>query len=343
MENITQIPMATGIVANRIPVPKLQFCCKLSGVQLALPIAGLKLKELDFIHPALLSSNVSRHLLELDIATIEPNDSISLRLMYANLLNKSKLVDFNSPIQPSNTLILNSFQFIRPILLWTNLLPDREVNLLPRFSITPDSADMESFNIGFCQELRKFKNLRFRQDVERRQMEVLDYLEQRAKRRMAFGKPALNEESVKFIFTLAGVPEQDFDYYISYLNQDAMRLVGMANPVIALLDLEEYLEDFISQSLLKTLILKIVRDKLSMLKELGYSLPSEYYELDEDTQEYKPKFKSSSSLTFSFSIPTVNNAMNTASNRVRTSPKPIKSSYSVLSDYVEALTAWLKS
>lgn len=325
------------------PISKVQFNCKLSGVQLALPICGLKFKDMDFIHPALTSSSVSRQLLELDISTIEPNDTTSLRLLYANLLQKSKLVDFNSPINPTNELILTSFPFIRPILIWTNLLPERELNLLPRFSITPDSSDMQSFNIGFCQELRQFKNTRFKQDLERRQLEVLEYLEQRAKRRMAFGKAGLNEEAVKFIFTLASIPEQDFGYYLSYLNQDVMKLVGMANPVIALLDLEEYLEEFISQSLLKTLILKIVRDKLAMLKELGYSLPSEYYELDEETQEYKPKFKSSSSLSFSFSIPTVNNGFNTASNRVRTSPKPIKASYAILSEYLEALAAWLKS
>jgi hypothetical protein len=323
--------------------PKIQFNCKLSGVQLALPVAGIKFKEPDFIHPALLSSSISRQLLELDISTLEPSDTVSLRLMYANLLQKSKLVDFNSPINSSNGLILNSYPFIKPILIWTNLLPARELSLLPRFSITPDSSDMESFNNGFCQELRNFKNVRFKQDLERRQMEVLDYLEQRAKKRMAFGKQGLNVESVKFIFTLAGIPETDFDFYLSYLNKDTMQLIGMANPVIALLDLEEYLEEFISQSLLKTLILKIVRDKLAMLKELGYSLPSEYYELDEETQEYKPKFKSSSSLSFSFSIPTVNNNFNTNSNRVRTSPKPIKASYSILSEYLEALTAWLKS
>jgi hypothetical protein len=322
----------------------MKLICKLSGVSLSLPVyKNLKLIDREFIHPALLNNSISRKLLELDIKELDMADSDGLSILYANLINQSKLVDFNNPITASPSLILNSFTAIRPILLWTNLLPNKELNLLPRFSITTDSSNMESFDKGFCQELRNYKHKLFRQNLEARELEVLSYLEAKAKKRMAFGKPALNEDAVKFVFKLASIPEQDFDFYLSYLNQDAMRLVGMENPVVNLLDLEEYLEDFINSSLLKLLILKIVRDKLSILKELGYSLPSEYYELDEETQEFKPKFKSSSSLSFSFSIPTANNEMNQNSNRIRSSPKPVKASFVNLQDYVKALTAWLKS
>lgn len=93
---------------------------------------------------------------------------------------------------------------------------------------------------------------------------------------MAYGKPALTEESVKHLFSMAKIPEQDFDFYLTYLAQDAIKLINLSNPVVALLDLEEYMEELTSHSLLKILILKLIRGKLEVLSGLGYSLPHEY-------------------------------------------------------------------
>ena len=323
----------------------MKLICKLSGVSLRLPIYNnLNFIDRDFIHPAILNPSISRALLQLDIKELEPTDTDGLKILYANLIHKSKLVDFQSPCNPSPELVLNTFNYIRPILLWTNNLSTNNLSLLPRFSISNESNDMASFDKGFCNELRDFKHRIYKQDVETRRLEVLNYLEHKAKKRITFGKSPLNTESVKFIFTLASIPKNEFEFYLSYLNSNVMDLVHMEKPVVTLLDLEEYLEDFMNDSLLKSLILKLVRDKLNLLKELGLSLPPEYYEFDEETQEYKPKFKSSSSLTFSFSIPIVNSEGTTvSSNRVRTTPKPIKASYKITADYIKALTTWLKS
>lgn len=323
----------------------MKLLCKLSGVSLSLPIyKDLGFIDRDFVHPAILNPAISRKLLLLDIKELSPKDSDGLRILFANLVHKSKLVDFQVPCNPTSELVLNTFQFIRPILLWTNNLSNNNLSLLPRFSITLDSSSMSSFDKGFCNELRDFKHRIYKQDFESRRLEVLSYLEQKAKKRIAFGKSALNNESVRFIFTLASIPEEDFDFYLEYLNLPVMSLVTMPQPVVNLLDLEEYLEDFLNDSLIKTLILKLVRDKLSMLKELGLSIPSEYYELDEETLEYKPKFKASSALSFSFSIPIVDsNGATVSSNRIRTSPKPIKASFKNTQEYIKALTYWLKS
>lgn len=322
----------------------MKLICRLSGVTVNLPVyKSFSFIDRQFIHPAINNQEISRKLVELDITILDPKDTDGLRILYANLLRSSKLVDFNCPCNPSAELVLNTFSFIRPILTWTNLLPEKDLSLLPRFSITTYSSDMQSFDKGFCQELRNFKNQRYRQDLESRRLEVLSYLEAKAKKRIAFGKQALNAEAVKFVFTLASIPEHEFDFYLTYLNTPVMQLVHLDKPVVNLLDLEEYLEDFMNDSLLKVLILKIVRDKLSMLKELGFSLPSEYYELDEESGEFKPKFKTSSALTFSFSIPSIDKSSQQASNRVRDTPKPIKASFSHLPDYLKALSAWLKS
>jgi hypothetical protein len=261
-----------------------------------------------------------------------------------NILLKSKLVIFDSPINPSSEFILHNYSSIKPILIWTNNLSDKELNLLPKYRITLDNNSLNELDSGFAAELRNYKNSKFQQDLLSRQLKVLSYLEAKAKKRITFGKSPLNKESITFILTLASVPESDIPSYLPYLSANLYQMANLDKPVVNLLDLEEYLELYNSQSLIKQLLLKVIHSQLKDLQEIGYSLPKEYFELDEESGEYVPKIKSSSASTFTFSVPSFDsNGKRLDLTGVKSIPRPIRGTFPDTLSYVKALSLWLKS
>lgn len=133
---------------------KNALTCKLSGLSLSLSAGNLALRDYDFIHPALTSKPISRALLELDIKSISPTDTTSLRLLYVNLIARHPVIIFKHPAIPSNETVLATYEVVKPILVWAKNLEANELKLLPKFSVTADSSSMTSFNRGFCEEIK---------------------------------------------------------------------------------------------------------------------------------------------------------------------------------------------
>ena len=278
------------------------------------------------------------------LESYSPNER---HLLLANLLYHSPIIKFqhpkaegHSPITISPSLLLANFAPTYSIIQWTANISENNLALLPQFSITKDSADLMSFVEGYVPTLLELRNKIRNHDRDQALDRALERLDKMAKRRIAFGRQPLNRESLLFIFSCSKIPESLREFYIELFHLEPIRIAtSVDNPIVNMLDLEEYLEDWYSSSLIKLFALKIIRQRIQILKELGCTLPSEYFVFDEATGEYKPTFKTRSGPTFSFSGFKPSEAPVEVAPKLQI-PKPMKAQFEGIAPYARALAAW---
>ena len=198
------------------------------------------------------------------------------RIVWLAALHKTGLLTVSAKATPTEHLMLSSYWRIHAVLVYLN----RQTSLppLPTYSISPTNTDCASLVLGWLTEIENFVSIG-RAAYSRNRLDLgLSALERRFDRQLAnaglrsSSKALFSTSMLEFaVSQLAINSADDRAFYVQLLRADVIQLAALSqNPYMDFLDLQDYLYDWHSDSVLRLRLLSYITTQLSVLEEFGF-------------------------------------------------------------------------
>lgn len=320
------------------------YHCPISGIKFKCP--GLDLLEIPpqvRRHPVVDSLAEKQYILRNSKFSkqsyiIQLNQT-ELLLATSALIVLNPLVELHCPIAPDIGNLQENFH--RLYYATGFIRTQRNPAILPRYSITPESAHLRFMLDGWLEEIEDERN-----KIRRRyREEILSAMESRQAKKLRTKILAgvtlfhrlIDYKVLEWIFERAGIPQDDWDVYRKVLYNDIWGNLRMDNCSLRLLELEGYLEAWYSLGAHKPIILRRIHHQLSEFLDMGGSLPGSYYSPTgepvkqfEQQESYKKVVKPKLLFSPVFAPKLVQNQES----------KPVRENFPSLQEFAKAILAW---
>lgn len=270
------------------------------------------------------------------LITLQPTELV---LAASALLCLNPLVDIHCPINPDIEFLRDNFSRLYFATGFVRTL--RNPGVLPRYSITEDSCHLRFMLDGWIEEVEDEK-----QKIRKRyREEVLSRMEERFTKKLktkilggvTLFHRLMDYKVLEWLFEQMGIPPDDWDAYRKVVYNDIWENLRTKDCSLRLLELEGYLENWISLGAHKPILQRRIHHQLSEFLDMGGSLPASYYTAEgEPAKQFaqQDSFKKivKPKLAFSpvFAPKVVTNSES----------KPKKEDFPNLQEFAKAILAW---